>query len=257
MAEQRAIVTGAAQGIGRVTALALGGAGYAVGCLDWNLSGAEATADRIRAGGSPAAALGCDVSREPEVADAIRRLTELWGGLDLLVNCAAAIDPPYRVAEMPLEVWERTFSVALTGTFLCCKHALQRMLPQRSGCIINLSSVAGKMPYPYRAAYAAAKAGVQSLTRTLAMEVGPDGIRVNALCPGPVEGPRIQTVFEQRAAAQGRTLEAVRAEFELGAALRQLTQPEDVAALILFLASPAAARITGQLIDVDAGYLLK
>lgn len=257
MQKPTAVITGGAQGIGRVTAGVLARDGYAVALLDLRPDGAAAAAAELRASGATTLGLEADVSNELAVTTAFDRVMAEFGRLDLLVNGAAWVDPPFEVVDMPLQVWERTFSVALTGTFLCSRQALRVMLPAGSGSIVNISSVAGKMPYRFRAAYAAAKAGVQSLTRTLALEAGPHGIRVNAVCPGPVEGPRIETVFEQRAGAANIPYAAVREEFERGAALRQLTRPEDVAELIRFLASPAAARITGQLIDVDAGYLLK
>jgi NAD(P)-dependent dehydrogenase (short-subunit alcohol dehydrogenase family) len=197
------------------------------------------------------------VADEAQVVAAVQQVVEEFGRLDLLVNAAAVLDPPMLVVDLPREVWDQTFAVDLTGTFLCCKHALPVMIPRRRGKIINLSSVAGKMGYPLRASYAAAKAGIISLTKTLAMECGEYNVQVNAICPGPVEGERMRGVIEQRARTQGRTFEEVEAEYRRTTVLQRFIQPEDVARLVLYLASPDGDAVTGQAIDVDAGYRLK
>jgi NAD(P)-dependent dehydrogenase (short-subunit alcohol dehydrogenase family) len=249
---QAALITGGAQGIGRVIALTLAQEGARVVVVDINPDGAAEVAQEVSG-----LAIACDVTDETQVEAAVQRTVKEFGQLDILVNCAANIDPAMKVVDMPLEVWERTIAVDLTGTFLCCKHALKAMIPRKRGRIINLSSVAGKMAYPLRASYATAKMGIISLTMTLALEYGEHGITVNAICPAPVEGERMRTVIAQRAVAQGRTFEEVDREYRETTALNTFIQPEDIAQLIVFLASPAGDRITGQAIDVDAGYLLK
>ena len=257
LSEQVALVTGGAQGIGRAVAITLARHGARVAVADLNAECAVEVADEIKKTRGLAIGLACDVTDEAQVADTVRRVVDSFGQLDLLVNCAAVIDPAGPVVDMPRDVWERTFAVHLTGTFLCCKHALKEMLPLRRGKIVNLSSIAGEMAYALRASYAAAKAGVISLTRTLALECGPQGIQVNAICPGPVEGDRMRTIYAERARAQGRAVEEVEREYRQTTALCQLVQPEDVAQMVAFLASPAGDRITGQALDVDAGYRLK
>jgi NAD(P)-dependent dehydrogenase (short-subunit alcohol dehydrogenase family) len=252
LANQTALITGGAQGIGRVIALTLAQEGAKVAVADINLDGAAQVAKEV--GGI---SLACDVTDERSVEAAVQRVVNEFGQLDILVNCAANVDPAMKVVDMPLDVWERTLTVDLTGTFLCCKHALKAMIPRQRGRIVNLSSVAGKMAYPLRASYAAAKMGVISLTMTLALEYGEHGITVNAICPAPVEGERMRTVIAQRAAAQGRTYEEVDREYRETTALNTFVQPEDIAQLVLYLCSSAGDRVTGQAIDVDAGYLLK
>jgi NAD(P)-dependent dehydrogenase (short-subunit alcohol dehydrogenase family) len=250
------VITGAAQGLGREIAFSLARDGRRLLLLDRNSQGANETAASARAVGVVAEAAGCDVCDEAAVSAAFQQAGSM-GGTELLINCAASVDPPHLVVDMPLEIWNQCLAVVLTGTFLCCKHALRQMVDRGCGKIVNFSSVAGKMPYRYRAAYAAGKAGVISLTRTLALEAGEHGVQVNCICPGPVEGERIDQVFRQRAAAQGCTEAEVRRESQEQAALRQLTRAADVVEMVRFLGSPAADRITGQAIDVDAGYLVR
>ncbi len=249
---QTALITGGAQGIGRAIALALAREGANVVIADLNGDGAAQVAQEV--GGISVA---CDVTDEAQVEATVKRAVDEFGQLDILVNSAAIIDPAMLVVDMPREVWERTLTVDLTGTFLCCKHALKAMIPRKQGRIINLSSIAGKMGYPLRASYAAAKMGVISLTMTLALEHGEHGITVNAICPGPVEGERMKSVITYRAQAQGRTFEEVEREYQETTALNQFIQADDIAQLVVYLASPAGDRITGQAIVVDAGYLLK
>ncbi len=252
LSNQVALIPGGAQGIGRVIALTLAQEGAKVVIADVNADGATRVAQEVGGLG-----VACDVTDESDVEAAVQRAVEKFGQLDILVNCAANVDPAMRVVDMPREVWEQTLAVNLTGTFLCCKHALRVMIPRKRGRIVNLSSVAGKMAYPLRAAYAAAKMGIISLTMTLALEYGEHDITVNAICPAPVEGERMRTVIAQRAAAQGRTYEEVDREYRETTALNTFIQPEDIAQLVLYLCSSAGDRITGQAIDVDAGYLLK
>jgi len=246
-------LTGAAQGLGLAIARALAVEGRPVAIADLDAAGAELAAREIGAG---CLGLACDVTEEAQVVAAFAAVERQVGPIDLLVHCPATFDPAVSVAEMPLAVWERTLAVDLTGAFLCCREAARCKLPRKRGKIITLSSVAGKMAYPLRAGYAAAKAGLISLTRTLAAEAAASGIQVNAICPGPVEGPRMERIIRDRARALDRGVEEVAEEFRRTTALNQFVRPEDVVALVLYLASPAGDRITGQAIDVDAGYLL-
>ena len=195
--------------------------------------------------------------RSAESVDALFSFVhQTLGGLDVLINSFAVLEDPAPVWELPLSTWEETLRVELTGVFLCCSAAVRLMKEQRQGTIITISSIAGKMAYPLRAAYAVAKAGVNALTRCLAREAAPLRITVNAICPGPVQGPRIQQVFEKRAAATGQPVAEVEQEYLQHCPLGEFAHPEEIAELCAFLASPHARHITGQLIDVDSGYLL-
>jgi NAD(P)-dependent dehydrogenase (short-subunit alcohol dehydrogenase family) len=246
---KRALITGAAQGIGRATALiyALEGSGLAL--LDLNGEGAEAIAAECRDIGVKAVAIVCDVTSEAQVAEAVARTTRELGGIDILVNTAAWLDPPIPVHEMPLEVWEKSITTDLTSVFLCSKHALQVMIAQASGgSVINLSSVAGRRGRANRSSYGAAKAAIMNLTESMALEVGQYGITVNAICPTGVVGERSLNIHRQLAERQGRSREEGEQDYERARA--NYVTEEQVADLCLFLVTPQADRITGQSIGI-------
>jgi NAD(P)-dependent dehydrogenase (short-subunit alcohol dehydrogenase family) len=150
----------------------------------------------------------------------------------------------------PVE-WDRVMRVNLGATFNVTRLAIPLLRKSPAGCIINMSSAAGRLGYPMRCAYATSKWGVIGFTKTLSMELGADGIRANAILPGPVAGPRMQRVLEGRAANSGRTLEEERRSALANQSLKIFTEPGDVAALALFLASDAARTISGQAISID------
>ena len=174
------------------------------------------------------------------------------GGLDVLVNNAGIAGPTARCEDIELADWERTFAVNLAGQFLCAKLAIPHLRKSRNASIINLSSAAGRFGFPLRTPYAASKWGVIGFTKSLSIELGGDGIRVNAICPGSVAGARIDSVFANKAAARGVPMETVRDEALAKTSLGKLIAPEDIARTIVFLASPAGAKISGQAIGVDA-----
>jgi NAD(P)-dependent dehydrogenase (short-subunit alcohol dehydrogenase family) len=150
--------------------------------------------------------------------------------------------------------WDEVLAVNLTGAFLCCRAFLPGMIARRAGKIINIASVAGKTAYPLRSPYAVSKWGLIGLTLTLAREVGEHQIQVNAVCPGPVEGDRMRRVIQERAAELGQEPAVVESDYLARTALHRMVTSHDVAALVAFLASPEADNITGQAIDVSAGY---
>ena len=194
----------------------------------------------------------CDVSDENAVARLFDQVHERLGGLDALVNNAGIAGPTARCEEIALADWERTFAVNLAGQFLCAKFAIAHLRKSANASITNLSSAAGRFGFPLRTPYAASKWGVIGFTKSLSIELGPDGIRVNAICPGSVAGSRIDAVFANKAAARGVPMETVRDEALEKTSLKRLVAPEDIARTILFLASPAGANISGQAIGIDA-----
>ena len=173
------------------------------------------------------------------------------GGLDVLVNNAGIGGPVACVEEVALEGWQRTLDVNLTGSFLCARRAVPLLKEQRSGCIITMSSHYGIFGGPTRAPYVASKWALIGFTKTLAMELGPFGIRANAICPGSVEGDRLERVMRLEAEEKGITCEQLRENWLRGCSLRTFVTPDDVAAMILFLCSEQGARISGQAIGVD------
>jgi NAD(P)-dependent dehydrogenase (short-subunit alcohol dehydrogenase family) len=246
---KRAVITGGAQGIGRATALAYAREGANIVLLDLNGPGAEAIAQQAAKEGVTANALVCDVTDEAQVGASIERAVELLGGIDILVNTAAWLDPPVPVHEMPREIWDRSITTDLTSVFLCSKHALKAMIDQGSGgSVVSLSSIAGRRGRANRSSYGAAKAAIINLTESMALEVGQYGINVNCICPGGVVGNRAVNIFRQLAERQGKA--AAEGEQQYEQAKTGFVTEEDVAEVCVFLATPEASRISGQNIGI-------
>lgn len=247
VAGKRALVTAAADGIGRVVAETLLDEGAQVHICDIDSDGLTTFAAARPGLGTTVA----DVSREEDVDRLFDEATAHLGGLDILVNNAGIAGPAGPIETLELEAWQRTLAVNLDGTFLCCRRAVPLLKEAGGGVIVNMSSTAGLFGYPRRSPYASAKWAIIGLTKTLAMELGPSGIRVNAICPGAVSGDRIDRVIESTAASRGVSPEVVRDSYLRQTSLRTFVDAEDIAATILFLCSAAGARISGQALAVD------
>ncbi len=241
-----AIVTGAGRGIGKAVAQALAGDGMNVVLADIEPEWERAVATGLEVVGVDSLVCETDVSRREEVERLIAATLERFGGLDVLVNNAGIIAPA-PVLEMTEEQWDRVVAVDLKSVFLCSQAAGRHMVERRSGAIINIASIAAERGMHGRANYCAAKAGVVSLTRVLALEWAPFGVRVNAVGPGYVN-----TELQQWAVQQGIVDLASRtASTPLG----RLAEPAEVAGVVSFLASDRASYLTGQTIFVDGGWL--
>lgn len=247
-------ITGAGKGLGREMALAFASRGDRVALA--GIEGIRETAARIAQEGGRALDLFVDLTRPSQIEEAVEQVLGQWGQIEVLVNNAAVEGPTAPLWEVSLQDWEQTLAVNLTGSFLCDRAIIPAMISRGSGCILHISSVAGLQAYPLRSPYAVSKWAVVGLTRTLAAELGPYNIRVNAICPGPVEGERISRVVQKRAVAEGRPAAEVEAEFRSRAALKRMVLPGEVVELVLFLASEQARSITGETIRVCAGYQL-
>jgi NAD(P)-dependent dehydrogenase (short-subunit alcohol dehydrogenase family) len=235
-----ALITAGANGIGAVMADAFAAAGYRVWVTD---------VDTAALAASPHRTTLADVREEAQMQALAAQIAAEWGALDVVCANAGIKGPTAAVVDMPLDGWRDCLAVNLDGAFLTCKHTIP--LLGRGGVILLTSSTAGIYGFPFRSPYAAAKWAVIGLMKTLAMELGPQGIRVNAILPGSVNGPRIDRVFADEAAAKGMTPQAVRAGYAAGTALRCLVDAGDVANMAVFLASDGARMISGQTLTID------
>ena len=243
----RVVVTGGASGIGRAMAEAFLDAGARVAVCD---SDPQAI-DAVTAAVPGILAHRADVTDEAAMTGFLDRVTAEFDGVDVVCANAGTGGPAGPIESLSHADWRACLSVNLDGAFLTCRWAAGVMKPRRAGLILLTASTAGQFGYPARAPYATAKWGVIGLMKTLAMELGPFGVRVNALCPGAVEGPRMDRVVANEAVARGVTEPAVRASYVQGVSMRCWVTAQDVAASALFLASPAAARISGQALAID------
>ena len=243
----KAVVTAGAQGIGRAITEALVQQGAQVHVCDI----LQSNLDDVKKALPGVTTSLTDVSNEAQVKAMFDELTKRWGKLDILVNNAGIAGPTAPVEDTSLEGWSQTIDVNLTGPFLCTRSAVPLMKKNGGGSIVNISSAAGRHGFPLRTPYSASKFGVIGLTQTWAMELGPDKIRVNAILPGIVEGPRQDRVLSAKAEALGITLEAMRERALQRVSLRSTVTAQDIAAQIVFICSKAGATITGQSLSVD------
>lgn len=246
-AQQRVLITAAATGIGLAMADAFMAAGARVFICDVNAAALQA----CLAARPSLAGRVCDVSDEDQVDALFAAGIAHLGGLDVLINNAGVAGPTAYVEDISLAEWRHCMAVNLDAAFLCARQAAPLLRAQGSGSIINMSSTAGLFGFPRRAPYACAKWALRGLTRTLAQELGPAGVRVNCICPGSVSGERIDRVIAAEALKTGRSEAQVRMETVQAASLKTLIAPEDIAALALFITSSAGARISGQELAVD------
>ncbi len=238
---RRALVTGAGAGIGRAIALRLARAGASVACVDLDGGAATAVAEEIRAQGGAALAIEADVSDEAAVARAVAGAADEQGGLDVLVNNAGiVIIKPF--AETSLAEWDRIFDVNLRSLFLTCQAALPHLRASQAGAIVNIASIAALRYTVPHVPYAATKGGVVAFTRDLAYELGAEGIRVNAVAPGPTATAMMGQLTDDEIDAAGL-------RFVLG----RMGRPEDIAEAVAFLASQRASYITGATLPVTGG----
>ncbi|MEZ4281876.1 MAG: SDR family NAD(P)-dependent oxidoreductase [Myxococcota bacterium] len=250
LAGRVALVTGGASGIGRATCLALAASGAAVVVADLNADGARKVAGEIEAGGGRAHAQPVDLADEASIEAMIEATVAVFGGIDVLHNNAADSDPALMAADGPIveltaEVWDRNMRINLRAPMLGCKYAIPHMIRRGGGSIINTSSASGLTGDVVRAAYAASKAGLGSLTQNVAVQYGKQGIRCNAVAPGVIATPALEANVPKAAVE-------VYVENTL---TPRLGRPEDIAAVVVFLASDAAAFVTGQILSVDGGIL--
>jgi NAD(P)-dependent dehydrogenase (short-subunit alcohol dehydrogenase family) len=242
----RVLVTGGASGIGRAIALALREQGARVHLCD---ASRELLAQALRQQPEMSGSVA-DVSDAQHVDRVFDDVRQSLGGLDVLVNNAGIAGPTAAVEDISPDDWSRVMGVNITGQFLCARRGVPLLKAAGGGSIINVSSAAGRLGYPLRTPYAASKWAVIGLTQSLAMELGPHGIRVNAVLPGVVEGERMRRVITARADAQGVSYGEMERQYLGQVSLRRMVTADDVAAMVLFLCSPAGRNISGQSLGV-------
>lgn len=244
---QRVLVTAGAGGIGFAIADTLSRLGARIVVCDVSDEALAAAPDRI----ALVAAVKADVSREDDVDRLFETVKEKLGGLDALINNAGVAGPTGGVDEIDPAEWRRCIDICLTGQFLCARRAVPLIKAAGGGSIVSMSSAAGRYGYAFRTPYSAAKFGVIGFTQSLAKELGPHGIRVTAILPGIIEGPRIDKVIADRAKQLGVSNEAMTERYLQNISLRRMTSPYDVASMVAFLLSNAGINISGQSLGVD------
>lgn len=247
MAAQRVMVTAGGSGIGAVIAQAFAATGARVHTCD--VSG-EALADLTAAHPAITGSVA-DLGDADAVDRWCAEAMEVLGGVDVLVNNAGIAGPTADVEDVSLEEWRQCLAVDLDSHFLTSRAVVPRLKEQRSGAIINMSSTAGQVGYGRRTPYAAAKWAVIGLTKSLAVELGRYGVTANAICPGSVRGVRMERVIAAEAAARGVTPEAVEREYTSSQSIARFVDPQEIADMCVFLASPQARMVSGQAIAVD------
>jgi len=243
---QRALITGAGSGIGKVMAQHFEKAGARIWICDADTNNLEQSLkENPDWNGTP-----CDVSDENQVDQLFKEMSDSFGGLEILVNNAGIAGPTAPVEEIDPDEWRRSVGVNLNGAFYCTRLATPLLKNSPKASIINISSVAGRLGFARRLPYASTKWAMIGFTESLAKELGPSGIRVNALLPGIVEGPRIEGVFQARAKSEGVPYEEVRDRVLNNVSMKRMVSAGDVAEMAVFLCSEAGKNISGQSISV-------
>lgn len=244
---QRVLITAGASGIGKEVAGAYAAIGARVCVCDINEQALNAAAKDI----AGLKTLVCDVSKREDVEHMVAAAVEALGGLDVLVNNAGIAGQTASVEDSDPDQWAAVMAVDVIGTFNVTRCSIPHLKRSTAGSIVMMSSLGGRFGYPNRSAYCVAKMGLIGLAKTLARELGPYDIRVNAIAPGAVAGERIERVLQGRASAAHTTLEAARDAAMSIQSLKRFVDPKDIAALIVFLTSDAGKSISGQVLPID------
>ncbi len=244
---QIVLITGAASGIGRRLAERFIERGDSVHVCDTS----QQHIDTFLADNPGATATLADISQREQVEQMFADLNKHHGGLDTLINNAGVAGPSALVQDCDEDEFDRCMAINVSGTFYVTRRAVPLLRASKHGSIVNIASTAALFGYPLRTPYAASKWAQIGMTKTWAMELGPEGIRVNAVCPTSVSGPRIDGVIEREAQQRGISSDEVRAIYQRQTSMRTFVSPDEVADMVLFLASDQAAKISGQTISVD------
>ena len=253
LAGKVALITGASKGVGRVMSRMFAGEGAAVICAARSRDLVEETAALVKADGGRAIAVVGDAAVEADVLRIVQAGVKAFGKLDTLVNNAGDGGPTRPVQEYTEEDWFYTINSCLTSSYMCIRFVVPEMIKAGGGAIVNISSGAGRRGLPYRIGYCAAKAGQVGMTFGMAMELAQHNITVNCVAPGAIEGDRIDRVIEGQAKQRGITPEAMRKAMLERSPLKRMATADDISAAAMFLVSPLARNISGQVLPVNAG----
>ncbi|MFT4196109.1 SDR family NAD(P)-dependent oxidoreductase [Ottowia sp.] len=251
-----ALVTGASRGIGQELVRQFARSGAKVVFCARRAEPLQQLAGELAGEGHDVLALAADVTQPDDVARLVGQALARHGRLDVLINNVGIAGPTKAIEDTDPAEWNDTLAGNLTSSFLCLRAAVPAMKKNSGGAVVNIGSVTGKRALPFRVGYAAAKMGIIGLTRTAAEELGPHGIRVNCICPGAVDGERLDEIIAGQAAQRGATAEQIKQAFQGFSPLKALVQADDVAHMALFLASDRARHMTGQDINVTAGIVM-
>ena len=253
---RKAIVTGAAKGMGAAITTTLAREGADIVLTARDIAPLVEVAAEVRTLGRESWVVGCDVTDDEEVREMVAKAIEVFEGrIDILVNVAGVTGPiETPVQDIDVDDFDYVVTANERGTFLPIKYVVPTMIAQKEGKIINISGTSGLRGYAMRTAYSASKWAVRGITRTVALELGKHNVNVNAVCPGIVDGPRMQKLCEEKARIRGWTAEEVYDEYVQDMALKRVTVAQDIANAVLFLASEDSRQITGQHIAVDGGW---
>ena len=256
LSDRIALVTGAGQGIGKASALALAAAGADVVAVDINGQTAKDTTAAVAAMGRRGLSIQADMGSVQDIDRMVSEAVAAFGHIDILVNNAGVTRRAY-IMDLTEEDWDRIHRVNSKGVFFCLQRVAREMIPRRSGRIVNIASIAGKgFAGTSNAIYAASKGAVISLTKTAAQQLGQHDINVNAVCPGIVRTSLYLNMIAEIARKEGVRVEEIERRYADGVPLNRANEPEDIADMVVFLASPGARNITGQCFNVDGGLIL-
>ncbi len=251
---QNVMVTGSSEGVGRIIATEFAKEGARLVLV--NRRPATETERLVAAAGGQASSIRCDITKEAEVKAMGQKAAEILGGkIDILINNAGFNGKAALVKDMRLEDWEYTLRVNLTGTMLVCREIVPHMLARKSGRILNMASNVGRRGLPFRADYVCSKWALLGFTQTLALELARHNIRVNAVCPGPIVGDRIEQLVRMHAEAEGKNFEEMHKAWE-DVPMKRFVKPDEVANVVKFLCSDESSAMTGQALNITGGFIM-
>jgi 3-oxoacyl-[acyl-carrier protein] reductase len=253
-----AIITGGGKGMGIDFVRAFAKEGAKIAVCGRTISTLEKVVDEVKGMGTEAIAASMDVTDETSVESTVEKVLNEFDRVDILVNTAGTIGPIETIAtEVPVAAFEKIWRINTLGTFITNKAVLKKMIPQKTGVIVNIAGTSGLRGYKMRVGYSSSKWGVVGITKTLALEMGQYNIRVNAIAPGATRGERIDTICREKAKTRGWTFEEVEKEYCEDMPIGRLIEPSEQASVGVFLASDDSSAITGQVIAVDGGWTAK